>query len=365
MVQKIVQFILRKPFLFLATKWSGAPVKENVFSKLTNILQEINNGNHNIGITVPINTNSKFVIMSDLHKGKGDGSDDFKVSEKNYIDACYYYLEKQFQYIALGDIEELWENDIVNVIAQNETSIAVEKEFVNSNSLYKVIGNHDMYWKSSPYFGKKWLQKMYGAVLPIYEGIVLKYIDTEKPLKILLTHGHQGDKTSDGNKLSKWFVANVWSRVQSYLDINVNTPSKDLLLRDKHNKMMYDWSTQQTDTVLITGHTHKPVFASMSHIEQLKKEIAITKKQGNLLLVKKLQKELSIRQHEYITSEPYILKKPTYFNTGCCCYNDGDITVIEIENGIIKLVKWCQQNNQATPIVLQEISLEKIIKELQ
>jgi UDP-2,3-diacylglucosamine pyrophosphatase LpxH len=360
MLRKIVQFIFRKPMLYVATKYSGAPVRENVHKKLTEILKKINANKESVGKKIDINNASKIVIMSDLHKGVGNGADDFKTSEKTYIEACYHYLQNDFDYVALGDIEELWENSIVEVIAQNELSIAAEKEFVLKNKFYKVIGNHDMYWKSTPLLGNKWLAKMYDKVIPVYDGIVLQYNNTQ----LLLAHGHQGDSTSDGNKWSKWFVANIWSPAQAYLDINVNTPSKDFMLRDKHNKMMYDWSAEQKNTILITGHTHKPVFASMNHIDQLKKEIEIYTKQGNVLLVKKLQKELQKRLAEYIISEPFTLKKPSYFNTGCCCYNDGDITVIEITDGKIRLVKWCQKNNEAQPLILQELVLQSIIPDL-
>ena len=33
-------------------------------------------------------------------------------------------------------------------------------------------------------------------------------------------------------------------------------------------------------------------------------------------------------------------KKPCYFNTGCCCFRDGDVTGLEIANREIRLVRW-------------------------
>ena len=32
--------------------------------------------------------------------------------------------------------------------------------------------------------------------------------------------------------------------------------------------------------------------------------------------------------------------KPSYFNTGCCCFPDGDVTGLEIIDGEIRLVRW-------------------------
>jgi hypothetical protein len=56
--------------------------------------------------------------------------------------------------------------------------------------------------------------------------------------------------------------------------------------------------------------------------------------------------------------------KPSYFNSGCCCYNDGNITGIEIAGGKISLVKWSLENNIPTRSVLEEKELAELIKDL-
>ncbi len=53
--------------------------------------------------------------------------------------------------------------------------------------------------------------------------------------------------------------------------------------------------------------------------------------------------------------------QPCYFNSGCCCFDDGDITGLEIENGLIRLVKWKYIADKSTRILLEEISLEQCI----
>jgi predicted phosphodiesterase len=344
---------------------SSSPVKERVHQRLSYLLKEINAGNKSLGPTLCINSSTdKIIVMSDLHKGSGNDADDFKTAEPNYTAACYYYLQNEFTYIALGDIEELWENNIIQVVANNENTIALEKAFLDKDRFYKVIGNHDLFWRNTPFFAAKWLKQMYGKIISVHEGLLLKATIGNKTLDIFLTHGHQGDKTSDGNKFSKWFVANVWSKVQAFLDINPNTPAQDFLLRDKHNKMMYDWSTEQQNTILITGHTHKPVFASQNHIEKLQQDIAKAKEENNTALLEKLNLELIKKMQEYISAEPFSLKKPSYFNTGCCCFSDGDITAVEIENNCIRLVKWGTTNKETDRYVLQEINLMELVKEL-
>ncbi len=346
MFQKIIQFLFRKPILFILNRISSSPKSKNVFGKLSNLYNAILQNNTKTGLQLEITNESKIVIISDLHKGSGNNADDFRNSETNYLAACYYYLQNDFTYIALGDIEELWENKIEAIVAQYENTIVAEKEFVQKNKFYKVFGNHDLYWKTAGNNAKKWLQKMYNKNLNIYEAILLQYKSKQNPLHILLTHGHQGDGASDGNKYSQWFVAHIWAPFQAYLDINPNTPSKDFILRNKHNKLMYEWSVLQKNTILITGHTHKPVFASKNHLEQLQLELIIAKQKNNLNEIKILEKKISEKSADYVILEPYLQKKPSYFNSGCGCFNDGDITLIEIENGSIKLVKWCLLNGE-------------------
>ena len=60
----------------------------------------------------------------------------------------------------------------------------------------------------------------------------------------------------------------------------------------------------------------------------------------------------------------YMKMRPTYFNSGCCCYTDGDITGIEIDEGCIRLIKWELEDESPTRKVLEEISLEELVGRL-
>jgi hypothetical protein len=55
--------------------------------------------------------------------------------------------------------------------------------------------------------------------------------------------------------------------------------------------------------------------------------------------------------------------KPTYFNTGCCCFSDGDITGIEIADGCISLIKWTLKEGKSQKEVLEQTPLYKLIEE--
>jgi len=57
--------------------------------------------------------------------------------------------------------------------------------------------------------------------------------------------------------------------------------------------------------------------------------------------------------------------KPTYFNSGCCCFSDGDITGIEIADGCIRLIKWQTGKQASERYVLEERSLHELLEILQ
>ena len=116
---------------------------------------------------------------------------------------------------------------------------------------------------------------------------------------------------------------------------------------------------------MITGHTHQPVFVSLTHIERLYRELQKAKLNDDMAAVEKVEAEIRKREKEFAAvSVDYLTMKPSYFNSGCCCFIDGDITGIEIEDGKIRLIKWTIQNEVSQRQLLEEISLEELAKAL-
>ena len=51
----------------------------------------------------------------------------------------------------------------------------------------------------------------------------------------------------------------------------------------------------------------------------------------------------------------------TYFNTGCCCFDDGDITGIELDGDYIRLIKWAYgPDKKSKREVLEESKMEDL-----
>ena len=58
---------------------------------------------------LPYDKNSRIVIMSDCHRGQGNGADNFLPNSPIFQGALEYYYENGFTYIELGDGDELWD----------------------------------------------------------------------------------------------------------------------------------------------------------------------------------------------------------------------------------------------------------------
>ncbi len=182
----------------------------------------------------------------------------------------------------------------------------------------------------------------------------------KRNFEIYFTHGHQGDLQSDGNWFSKLFVAKIWGPLQSVLAINPNTPANNNHLKSLHNTLMYEWSSAEKNVLLITGHTHQPVFMSLTHLERLYVKLSDALKSNDTSAIKNIQDE--IKKAQPVNETPPDVSKiiPSYFNSGCCCFYDGDITGIEIADGSIRLIKWKYQNNIPQREVLEEIKLNEL-----
>ena len=119
---------------------------------------------------------------------------------------------------------------------------------------------------------------------------------------------------------------------------------------------------QKKDLLLVTGHTHQPVFESLTYIERLYKQLAMAELAADEAQLKIIREEIQKRKFEYShVSEDYRSMKPTYFNSGCCCYNDGDITGLEISDGHLRLVKWAVKQGKPKREILEEEKLEVLL----
>jgi hypothetical protein len=362
-MRKILQKVLRKPVAWMAQKLSSAPRKKEVFSSLSLLYEGIMNGKHGYPPAIPFHLESgRFAILSDQHKGAKDLADDFRNTEANYMCALQHYYDNGFTFINLGDCEELWEATPSVVIEKNRLTLLEEAQFQAVGRYHRIYGNHDLEWNYAIQ-QTFYLRPIFGPDLNVKEGLVLTTTYNDQPYSIFLAHGHQGDRRSDGNAFSKWFVAAIWTPIQRYLEISIDVISDSFELVDEHNILMYEWSVTQKNMLFISGHTHKPVFASLDHMDRLANQLEKAREAGDTTAIDMIQKEIARRKQEYRGKKIVkTMARPTYFNTGCCCYPDGDLTAIEIEDGFIRLVKWRCVDGKGKKTILEESPLYYLLE---
>jgi hypothetical protein len=311
--------------------------------------QEVEEGAYTVDIS-----EARYIIFSDLHKGARDGADDFRICERTYNAALAYYERLGYTLIVLGDVEELWENTRKNVLKHYDYTIRLEGKFHEAGRYLRFWGNHDDDWSHTDLVASHLVPLMGNKPLKVRESLSVHIQEGGEELgSLFLVHGHQGTLESDAiAPISKFFVRYFWRPIQRVIRYSLNTPAKDWQLRHAHDTALYKWSENQDKMVLISGHTHRPVFKSATHEAQIrqtlkKAEEALEKDPGNPTRLQEVAE--SAAELEWIIAQnrqepgdhtPVELKKPSYFNTGCCAFFDGDITGLEIADGEIRLVRW-------------------------
>ncbi|CUH92556.1 metallophosphoesterase [Herbinix luporum] len=246
---------------------------------------------------------SRFIIMSDCHRGDGGWSDNFYNNQNLFIAALQYYYERGFTYIELGDGDELWENrKIDDIISTYSDVFWIMSQFYKAGRFYMIYGNHDIV-KKNPKYSKTKCNSFFcdsrNSTMPLFpgikitEGLILEYKDA--PYQIFLTHGHQGDLINDNFwRLSRFLVRYIWRPLELIGIRDPTSASKNSVRKSKVEKRIADWSLKNNQAI-ITGHTHRPVFPKPGDIP--------------------------------------------YFNDGSCVH-PRCITGIEIINGAIALIRW-------------------------
>lgn len=290
-----------------------------------------------------LSDDDKIVIFSDLHVGDRKSLDDFKGNSEILKTVLNdYYYEKGYTLILNGDVEELHRYSVHEIRKQWTDLYSIFDQFFDQGRLYKLFGNHD-----SKLFSLFEAQLRY----PLYESLKLKYKDNA----LFLFHGHQlsyfYQKFNDFMGLILRFVAKPL-RIKHY------SVAHDKRKKFTIERRAYDFA-KENGMVAVLGHTHRPLFESMSKIDTLNYQIEtllrryhkvskteraeIEDKVRNLKkeidrLEAKEGKEISISR---IYSNTTVV--PCVFNSGCVIGKRG-MTAIELSNGQIKLVHWFDSN---------------------
>jgi len=278
----------------------------------------------------------KYVIFSDLHMGNGGARDDFKRNAP-----LVYRILKDFYYpggyhlVLNGDIEELQKFRWEQIQKKWSSHIELFKLFNKENRLTKILGNHDLLLMDPP------TQYPFS----IRESLELNNNDGS----ILIYHGHQYSEML--MRFEKFFRF-VLKYMASPLGIMNYSKSPDSRKKLKTETRAYEASYRE-GLISIIGHTHRPLFESISKADSLKyrldtlirnyRKCSIYEKKMISCEIKNVQNELTFLHNssELHISELYSAKglSPCLFNSGCTIGKRG-ITGIELNRDKIKLVYW-------------------------
>lgn len=255
---------------------------------------------------LPLSNCSRYVLMSDCHRGIGNSSDNFLKNQHLYFAALEHYYRRGFTYIELGDGDELWENrSMKNIIDIHSNVFWLFKQFYQQDRLYLLYGNHDIVKRKKNYPAKicntffctqsQQTQPLFPS-LTFYEGIILTTdILPDMPhVSLYLTHGHQASLLNSTLwPFSRFLVRYVWSPLENLGVLDPTSAAKNYHIKNKCEIRLNQWA-QENRRILITGHTHRPVLPA---------------------------------------------GPARYYNTGSCVH-PRCITCIEIERQSMTLVKW-------------------------
>ena len=309
----------------------------------------------------------KLVIFSDHHKGCRDAADDFQPCEKTYMAALQAYDEQAYSLVVLGDAEELLEQGIPEVMQAYSNVLEAEAAFYPQR-YRRVIGNHDILWQDADL-----VQRYLGPYFPgirIHEALILEFPDEQGQIlgEAVLLHGHQGTIDADVLGFLAARLLPYYRQLQILTGIGHTTPAQDACLRSQQDTHMYRWVRRRRKTILIAGHTHRPVWSSATHLEKLYWELMslldlppAARPADFEAQISALVQAIETREQRYPPCDDTIKTRPCYFNSGCCRFADGDITGIEIADGHIRLVKWGDDGNgEIVRTVLEEMHLAAV-----
>ncbi len=319
----------------------------------------------------------RLVVLSDMHRGTRDRADDFLPCEESYKRALDHYVESGYTLVLLGDAEELWKSPPEKVIAAYPGVYEREGRFHAEGRLLRIWGNHDEEW-ASPIL----VEQMLDPVSPpgglrVGESLLLEVRSGVETLgHLFLVHGHQGTGFSDTLAfLARFTVRFVWKPLQHVSRASRTAPSANRRVREKHNRATRKWAESHDKLLLITGHTHRPVFASISILDELERRLGID---IDRITARSDDEEF---WDDVVTDcmkrgwlgdaapcgppapDGRKLLQPSLFNSGCCCFNDGRITGIEISDGAIRLVLW-SPGAAGGRRVLASAALEKVFERI-
>jgi len=299
--------------------------------------------------TIAIDCSSKVVIFSDLHLGDGGRNDEFLHNAALFETVLRErYLSCGFSLVLNGDIEELFKFDLDTIAAAWDGLYDLLLSFRRNGFFRKIYGNHDQALLDHEH---------YRLAQVLTESLALKY----EGQTLLLFHGHQAspflDEPCSVFSRTLFYILRYLARPFGLRNYSVSYSSRK---RFAIERSVYEFSNRFR-IISIIGHTHRPLFESMSKLDYLNYRLEdlcrsyapadAARRRAIESEIGEVREELescyrngfgkSLRSGRYDT-----IAIPSIFNSGCCIGKRG-ITAIELEEGMIRLVYWTRDGHRS------------------
>lgn len=285
-----------------------------------------------------LKSRDRYVIVSDLHMGDGGRSDGFRRNAELFSTVMReHYLGGGFQLVLNGDIEELQRYRLDVIRRRWEHIYDLFSRFQEQTGLHRLVGNHDIE-----------LAVNTPEDFELEEALRLDYRDND----IFIFHGHQ---TSPRILRHGRLIGFVLRYIATPLRLYSRGVSQKREKQFRTERRVYAFAAARKILAVI-GHTHRPLFESMSKSDSLRFEIerlirkypksgdkkrrriesAIESYKDELLKIQEHNGDRNDRESLYNEN----LVVPTLFNSGCVVGKRG-MTVLEIDGaGQISLAHW-------------------------
>jgi predicted phosphodiesterase len=244
---------------------------------------------------IPFDDASRFVFLSDCHRGDGGYADEFARNEDIYLDALTHYAGDGFTYVELGDGDELWKNHRPDDLRRaHRATYALLESLHRAGRCHVVWGNHN---PGRP--GQDIGRRPFDALIPTSAGlpahVALLFQHRVTGARLFATHGHQADPISHQMAaLGKFVVGRMWKSLQWFGFRDPTCRPENAAPSTGLEQRLAGWVRRHRHP-LICGHTHRPHFPRAG--------------------------------------------ETAYFNTGSCVHPRA-ITAIELQAGTLALVCW-------------------------
>ncbi|NTU53019.1 MAG: metallophosphoesterase [Chlorobiaceae bacterium] len=295
--------------------------------------------------SVTLDSSSKVLVLSDLHMGNGGRRDEFRRNAEIVRSMLQdYYLPGKYSLVLNGDVEELFKFSVESITGCWGDIYDLFLEFRKNGFFWKIYGNHDSDLAEEPDYRLK---------SHLLESIRFNYGNET----MLLFHGHQAS-------ILLWETYPLVSRavvlflryIAKPMGIRNFSTAYNSRRRFAIEKSIYEFSNQ-AKIVSIIGHTHRPLFESLSKVDHLnyrieelcrlypsahsRERIAIREQITDLKAMLDAcfteGKRIGLRSGRYNN-----IVIPSVFNSGCAIGKRG-VTALEIDGDRIRLVYWFKE----------------------